>query len=651
MNNITLSSSRLTRWRLKLAEYNFKIIYKKGSINTNADALSRVDKQNTKTICREDLIENLLSINEKAKQDKIKYKDENITTAHEPIVLAIAKHTTKHDDIIKFVNKNFDGLTPPKRHNKRVGECIRKVNKDGRIIIYLIVRSSNDKPSLNTVDKCLKNLEKECKINRLNKLAFPKMFNSLGWNNISTKINEILIQNGIECEVYLNKEVKLESLNEVHDTDEMKINDKLAKLQKEDDEIQELIKMVRNRKLNGYCLEDGILFKYRKNRTGKRFKQLVVPTVLRKDVLELCHDNFTGAHLGQKKTWIKLSNRFYWPNSYKETKNYVESCKICAKIKEPQANRAQLKPITNFEKPFDMIAVDILELSRSSSGNKYVVVFTDYLTKWVEAFAINDMKAETIAKFFINEIITRHSTPSKLLSDQGKNFLSNLVKSVCEYFKINKVQTTPYHPQCDGLVERFNKTLCKMLSAYANSNQTNWDLYLPLVLFAYRTAEQSSSGFSPFNLLYGREPRLGDLDNYNIGYEPSEFIKDLHTNWMLAKNRIDKQAEINKKIYDSKYKQKPTTYNVGDEVRVKVPQTKIGLKKKLRNDLWSEPLKITKVISEQNIEVVDKNRKKVINVNNVKLKEAERICDLEKIRNQVTVTKSGRMSKPRFHNP
>jgi len=209
-----------------------------------------------------------------------------------------------------------------------------------------------------------------------------------------------------------------------------------------------------------------------------------------------------------------------------------------------------------------MIAVDILELSRSSSGNKYVVVFTDYLTKWVEAFAINDMKAETIAKIFINEIITRHSTPSKLLSDQGKNFLSNLVKSVCEYFKINKVQTTPYHPQCDGLVERFNKTLCKMLSAYANSNQTNWDLYLPLVLFAYRTAEQSSSGFSPFSLLYGREPRLGDLDNYNIGYEPSEFIKDLHTNWMLAKNRIDKQAEVNKKIYDSKYKQKPTTYDM-----------------------------------------------------------------------------------------
>ncbi|RMZ95152.1 hypothetical protein BpHYR1_029746, partial [Brachionus plicatilis] len=146
-----------------------------------------------------------------------------ITTTHKPIVLAIAKRITKLDDIIKLVNENFDGLTPPKRHNKRVGECIRKVNKDELIIIYLI------------------------------------------------------------------------SLNELLATDDLKINDKLAKLQKEDAEIQESIQMVLSEK--------------EKNRTGKRFKQLVV--LLRKDILELCHDNFTRAHLGQKKTWIKLSNSFF----------------------------------------------------------------------------------------------------------------------------------------------------------------------------------------------------------------------------------------------------------------------------------------------------------------------------------------------------
>lgn len=275
-------------------------------------------------------------------------------------------------------------------------------------------------------------------------------------------------------------------------------------------------------------------------------------------------------------------------------------------------------------------------------------MFTDYLTKWVEAFPMRDTKAETVAKIFINEIITRHSAPSKLLSDQGQNFLSNLIKSICEYFKINKIQTAPYNPKCDGLVERFNKTLCKMLSAYSNSNQTNWDLYLPLVLFAYRTAEQSTSGYSPFSLLYGREPRLGDLDNYNLGYEPGKFISDLHNNWLLAKHKIVKQAEINEKLYNSKYKKPHPEYKENEYVRIFKPQTKIGLKKKLRNDLWSEPVKINKVISKQNVEVLYNNKRKIINVNNIKKKEPNR-SEHEVIRENITRTKYGRISKPRYN--
>lgn len=264
---------------------------------------------------------------------------------------------------------------------------------------------------------------------------------------------------------------------------------------------------------------------------------------------------------------------------------------MCAKIKSPPPNRAELKPITEFSKPFDMVAVDILELSTTSSGNRYVVVFTDYLTKWVEAFPLRNMTSDSIAKVFINEIISRHSAPSKLLSDQGRNFLSDLIKSICNYFKINKVQTAPYNPKCDGLVERFNKTLCQMLSSYSNSNQTNWDLYLPLVLLAYRTSQQSSTLESPFALLYGREPRLGDMDDYNLGYEPSQFIQNLHEKWLDARCKIVKQAEINKKYYDQKYKSPPPSFKPNDGVRIKQPQTKTNLKKYLEMTCGVIPLK------------------------------------------------------------
>ena len=229
------------------------------------------------------------------------------------------------------------------------------------------------------------------------------------------------------------------------------------------------------------------------------------------------------------------------------------------------------------------------------------------------------MTAETIAKIFINEIITRHSAPSELLSDQGANFMSRLVQSVCNYFKINKINTAPYNPKCDGLVERFNRTLCQMLSAYSDSNQTNWDLYLPLVLFAYRTSCQSTTNDSPFQLLYGREPRLPcDYDNYNH-YQPSPFIENLHMGWLEAKRQIEKQNRVNKCIYDNKYQADPIQFKEGDMVRLKKHQTPVGLKQKLRNDKWSDPIKITKVISPQNVQITTTNNKnKTINVNNIK---------------------------------
>ena len=178
------------------------------------------------------------------------------------------------------------------------------------------------------------------------------------------------------------------------------------------------------------------------------------------------------------------------------------------------------------------------------------MVFTDYLTKWVEAFPMPNMKAETVAKIFINEIISRHSAPKELLSDQGTNFMSKLIQEVCNYFQTNKIKTAPYNPKCDGLVERFNRTLCKMLAAYCDSNQANWDLYLPLFLFAYRTSQQTTTESSPFELLYEREPRLPSNLDLNR-YESSTFMDDINYGWMEAKRKIVKKAEINKDRYDS----------------------------------------------------------------------------------------------------
>jgi hypothetical protein len=117
------------------------------------------------------------------------------------------------------------------------------------------------------------------------------------------------------------------------------------------------------------------------------------------------------------------------------------------------------------------------------------------------------MDAKSIAKLFFDEIVCRYSAPRTLLSDQGAQFMFTLLKNICDYLKTKKINTTAYYPQCIGLTERFNATLCQILSMYIKNNQTDWDEYLKTALLAYNTSKQETTLMSPFEILNGREPR------------------------------------------------------------------------------------------------------------------------------------------------
>ena len=134
----------------------------------------------------------------------------------------------------------------------------------------------------------------------------------------------------------------------------------------------------------------------------------------------------------------------------------------------------------------------------------YAIVFMDYLTKWPEVFATSDQIAETIARLFVEQIVGRHGVPERLLSDRGANFLSSLMLEVCKLMGTTKVNTSGYHPRCDGLIEKFNVTT--MLSKCVEKNGCNWDVRLPYLL--YRVAMQESTQYSPFYLLYGRQSQV-----------------------------------------------------------------------------------------------------------------------------------------------
>ena len=136
--------------------------------------------------------------------------------------------------------------------------------------------------------------------------------------------------------------------------------------------------------------------------------------------------------------------------------------------------------------------VIVLQLLLTESGNQYAVVFLDYLTKWAEAFSVANQSAVTIAQLhvLVEEIFCRHGAPKELPSDRGANFLSEIVLEVCKLLNIKKVNTSGYHSQTDGLVERFNCTLSHMIAKCAEKNGSDWDKHLPFLLFAYHATIQ-----------------------------------------------------------------------------------------------------------------------------------------------------------------
>eukprot|EP00731_Ephydatia_muelleri_P035359 Em0116g11a len=159
--------------------------------------------------------------------------------------------------------------------------------------------------------------------------------------------------------------------------------------------------------------------------------------------------------------------------------------------------------------PMQRVAMDILgPLPLTPRSNKYVLVIGDYFTKWTEAFAIPDMETVTVARVFVNEFVSRFGAPTHLHTDQGRSFESSLIKELCQLMGIVKTRTTPYHPQSDGMIERFNRTLLSMLRMAAVDDESNWDLKLPCLMLAYRTSVHEATKHAPFSLMFGREVQL-----------------------------------------------------------------------------------------------------------------------------------------------
>ena len=191
-----------------------------------------------------------------------------------------------------------------------------------------------------------------------------------------------------------------------------------------------------------------------------------------------------------------------WTNMGEEITRFCKSCPICQKtVNKGSVPRAPLGEMPVIGEAFKRVAIDLvgpIGTEKTKKGKRYILTLMDYATRYPEAVALRNIETTTVAEALV-EIFSRLGLPQEILTDQGTQFVSKLMKEVCRLLQIRGLTTTPYHPMCNGMVERFNGTLKKTLIRLSEEQPREWDRFLPAALFAYREVPQNPPGSLPSN--------------------------------------------------------------------------------------------------------------------------------------------------------
>jgi RNase H-like domain found in reverse transcriptase/Integrase zinc binding domain/Reverse transcriptase (RNA-dependent DNA polymerase) len=338
--------------------------------------------------------------------------------------------------------------------------------------------------------------------------------------------------------------------------------------------------------LRGFTISNDnhkVLLKLQKTRHGEQ-KLPVIPLEIIPILLKQCHDDPTAGHMGYKKVYDTIKERYYFPNMIKLIKQYCAECDTCQYRKCRPKKVGYLKPIY-FDIPFFAISYDLIGPFPSSDGYTSIMCILDYFTKYSITEPIRNQRAETVAKVLLNRVIFVFGIPRITISDRGSQFQGEVFQEINRLLGIDQRLTVSYRACCDGNTERYNKTLIKMVSNYCDSKQKTWSRFLKGLCWAYNVTVHSSLGYSPHEVLFGTKPRLlSELGLDDIIPPTEPYCKGLHE----TLEHIRSQAKINlinaqlsyKKQYDKKRKPAPK-YEIGDLVLLHYRKKCIKLSPKL----------------------------------------------------------------------
>lgn len=326
------------------------------------------------------------------------------------------------------------------------------------------------------------------------------------------------------------------------------------------------------RERNCFELQNDVLYRRRQDGDQLSF-QLVLLEELRQGVLTSLHDDM--GHMGVERTLDLVRSRFFWPRMAVDVERRLKTCDHCIRRKALPERAAPLVNIWT-SRPLELLCMDYLMLEADKSNTKDILILTDHFTKYALAFPTANQKAKTVAKCLWENFIVHYGIPEHLHTDQGPDFESHLIRELCDIAGIKKTRTTPYHPRGNP-VERFNRTLLSMLGTLGPEQKQRWKEYVKPLVHAYNCTRNEVTGYTPYELMFGRSPRLPvDLAfGLPAGDKPSpshsKYVQILRSrleeSYQVTSKNAAKSTERNKTRFDRRVR--PSALEEGDRVLVR----------------------------------------------------------------------------------
>ena len=521
--NLSDAQGRLARWRLRLLEFDYEVQYHPGALHHGADMMSRLQSENPA-----------------------------IAEPTQPVdtdVPCFALATERYPSLLQPHDLQTAQISDPScRHLQTQYGTHPRIDIDRNGLIGLVLPSGEFQlavPPLAGVPLPL-SIVTEIPFPEPDDVTGDKDAPDLRWGEVLR--NETNCDPSNEVSATLAEELP-QAISHAEIRDE----------QSRDAECQEL-----SERQGTSCITDvntdGILIR---NAPLDGSKQIVVPLSLRPRLLQLEHFPVVAGHPGVSKMYASMRRRFFWKAMYKDVEETVRHCTVCAKNRVTERKRTSFLKLFPAEGPLEFVAMDILgPLPKTEHGNRFLLVITDRFSKLTRTVPLRTITALVVAKAFCDAWVFSYGPPRYLLTDNGTQFNAKFFLAVCRELGIAKIFTTAYHPQTNGQVERFNRTIINSLRGYVERRQGDWDEYTAAITFGYNCRVHSSLHLAPFELILSRPPPNLSVENAPTGIEDAptsaklRFLAKIRELIPLAQQRLAESQARYKKNFDRSVKEK-----------------------------------------------------------------------------------------------